>query len=182
MVTPNPDSRGPTAARRLDLRVVSALFAERQLDNVTMAEVAARAGVAKPTLYRLAGSKQQLVDTCIDAEAERLIGHLHEQFALAADDETAIAVVLAAVAAFAQDSAGGFALLFEQRLHGSLPRIRRAESSLAALLRSADNPETTAAAILGMAAAAVSRTLADRRESGSKAEIDAEQLLAAIRM
>ena len=35
-------------------------------------------GMAKPTLYRLAGSRDDLVRACVDAEAERLLGHLHD--------------------------------------------------------------------------------------------------------
>src|SRR5688572_7278333 len=56
--------------RQLDLRAASAVLAAG--DEVTMDDVAAHLRVAKPTLYRLAGSKAQLIRACIDAEAERL--------------------------------------------------------------------------------------------------------------
>src|SRR4051812_21031107 len=98
--------------RRLDLRAAAAVLAE---GDVTMNAVAARLGVAKPTLYRLAGSRDELLRTCVETEAERLLGQLHEH-----DD------VVRAVAAYADDSPGGFRLLFGQRGPLAQDAVRRA--------------------------------------------------------
>ena len=62
---------------RLDIRAASLALADAWEPSVTMADVAARLNVAKPTLYRLAGSKEELVQTCVDAETERLLDHVH---------------------------------------------------------------------------------------------------------
>jgi AcrR family transcriptional regulator len=124
--------------RRLDLRAAAAVLAEGE---PTMAEVAARLGIAKPTLYKLAGSRDDLVRACLETEAERLLGHLHSR----RDD------VRAAVEAFADESPGGFALLFECSTTGTR---RRLETRLAEL---AGCSPVDAAALLGGAAGAVSR-------------------------
>src|SRR4051812_4664697 len=130
--------------RRLDLRAAAAVLAE---GDVTMNAVAARLGVAKPTLYKLAGSRDELLRTCVETEAERLLGHLHEH-----DD------VVRAVAAYADDSPGGFRLLFGQRGPLAQDAVRRAETRLAELRAVAP---LRAAAELGAAAAVVTRARAD---------------------
>lgn len=166
--------------RRLDLRLVARLLADGPPETITMAAIARGAGVAKPTLYRLAGSRRELVDSCLDAEVERLIGFLHEELArLAADAPPSDAVVIA-VGRLALDSPGGFRLLFEQRVDGAESRIRRAESVLAGLLRGTASPQIAAAARLGAAAAAISRSLADQRDAGSEPRIDRKTLQRAM--
>ena len=139
--------------RRLDLRAAAVVLAD---GDVTMAEVAQRLGVAKPTLYKLAGSRDELVRACVETEAERLLGHLHER----PDD------VVRAVAAFADDSPGGFRLLFERRGPQADEAVRRAETRLAELARC---DELRAAALLGGAAAVVSRARADGVEPAGSA-------------
>jgi AcrR family transcriptional regulator len=129
--------------RRLDIRAAAIVLAE---GDVTMAQVAQRLGVAKPTLYKLAGSREALLRTCVETEAERLLGHLHEH-------EHAVC----AVAAFADDSPGGFRLLFERRGAEADEAVRRVETRYAAV---AGCDGLAAAARLGGAAAAVSRARA----------------------
>ena len=70
-----------------------------------MAEVAARLGVAKPTLYQLAGSQDDLVRACVETEAERLLGHLHERVR---GDDAARRARCGRSSAYAADSPGGF--------------------------------------------------------------------------
>src|SRR3954470_7577896 len=127
--------------RRLDLRAAAIVLADR---DATMAHVARRLGVAKPTLYKLAGSRDALVRACVETETERLLGHLHET----PDD------VVHAVAAFADDSAGGFRLLFERRGPEADEAVRRLETRLAELAR---RDGLRAAGRLGGAAPAGSR-------------------------
>src|SRR3954469_7655660 len=127
---------------RLDLRAAAAALADGE---PTMAEVAERLGVAKPTLYKLAGSREQLVRACIETEAERVLGHLHGRDAVLAE-------VTRALDAYAGDSPGGFRLLFERRGPEVEPVLRRLETRLGGL---------RGAAVLGAAAAVVSRARAD---------------------
>jgi AcrR family transcriptional regulator len=150
--------------RRLDLREAAAVLAEGEL---TMAEIATRLGVAKPTLYKLVGSRDELELACVDAETERLVGHVHEH--LPADE--AGPAVLRAMVAYAADSPGGFRLLFERR--GPAAALRRIERRVGDLLRRPD-AELAAAALVGAAAGIVSRALAHGRE------LDADRLAAAL--
>src|SRR5688500_3810837 len=74
---PRPMSPTPDGPRTLDHRAASGLLAQDWGPAVTMARVAAGLGLAKPTLYKLAGSKEELVRLCVNAETERLLDHLH---------------------------------------------------------------------------------------------------------
>src|SRR3954471_12801946 len=88
--------------RRLELRAAPAVL---PAGGATMADVARRLGVAKPTLYKLAGSREELLRACVEAETERLLGHLH------AEGAAELAGVVRAVDAYERDSPGGFRLL-----------------------------------------------------------------------
>jgi AcrR family transcriptional regulator len=134
--------------RRLDLKAAAAVLAED--DGVTMAEVAARLGMAKPTLYRLAQSKDALRRACLDAEAERLLGHLHATL----DEDDPLGGALHAMSAFAGESPGGFRLLFARPAADVVDRL---EQRVAEQLRGREHPDLLAAAVLGAAAAVVSR-------------------------
>src|SRR4051794_20655979 len=129
---------------RLDLRAAASALADGE---PTMAQVAARLGVAKPTLYKLAGSRDELVRTCVEPEAERALGHLHE-----AGPEPGLEEVTRALEAYAGDSPGGFRLLFERRGPDVEDALRRLETRLGGL---------RGAALLGAAAAVVSRARVD---------------------
>ena len=149
----------PPERRQLDLRRTSAALAEGDGTTPSMAAIARAVGVAKPTLYRLAGSRAELIRLCVDAEAERLLGHLHEMRAPSADG------VAAAVERFAAESPGGAALLFGGRHPEARPAVRRIEDRLADLLRRADpaleRPPIEAARLLGAAAGAIRRAAED---------------------
>lgn len=137
--------------------------------TVTMAQVAERLAMAKPTLYRLVGSKEKLTRACVEAETERLLGHLHGALS---DDHTpslpGLKEAVRAVERYAADSPGGFRLLFECRGPYAQAALSRLEASLAGLLRRAGQaagspprrPDLLASALLGAAAAVVSRGLA----------------------
>ena len=166
----------------LDHRAASSVLADGWGPTVTMAQVAARLGLAKPTLYRLAGSKEELVRICVDAETERLLDHLHRAMS-GLDGAAALELAaegLRAVERYAADSPGGFRLLFEQRGPHAHEALARLEARLADLLRrnaqqagrSPRHPDLLAAALLGAAASIVSRGLAQGRA------IDAEVVAA----
>ena len=130
--------------RRLDLRVAAAAVADGE---PTMTEIARRLRVAKPTLYKLARSRAELVRACVETEAERLLGHLH-----AHED------ALVAVDAYERDSPGGFRLLFERRPAEAAEAMRRVEARLA---ERGGGDVLRAAGRLGRAAAIVSRARAE---------------------
>lgn len=66
------------ARARLDHAAIAVAFAPDGLHGVTAAEVAARAGVAKPTLYAHGSSKDAVFLACVEAEVERLLDRLYE--------------------------------------------------------------------------------------------------------
>jgi AcrR family transcriptional regulator len=71
----------PVRERQL-LELAEALFAERGYAGASMDELARRAGVTKPVVYELFGSKDGLFGACVDRSIERL----------AADISTAVRV------------------------------------------------------------------------------------------
>ena len=123
---------------RLDLRAASAALAD---GDPTMAQVAERLGVAKPTLYKLAGSREALVRRCVETEAERVLDHLY-------GSDAGLPEVVSALDAYARDSPGGFRLLFERRGPDVEDALRRLETRLGGM---------RGAALLGAAAGIVSR-------------------------
>ena len=61
----------PVRERQL-LELAEALFAERGYAGASMDELARRAGVTKPVVYELFGSKEGLFGACVDRSIERL--------------------------------------------------------------------------------------------------------------
>ena len=149
-----------------------------------MAAVAGRLGVAKPTLYRLARSRGELVQMCVDAEAERLLDHLYAAYGRGAGDDPASRLTAAqtALIRYCQDSPGGFALLFGGRHREARTAVRRIEDRVRDLLRrdaragGGDllHPSIVAAAVLGSAVAVARRA----REDG--VSLDGADLSAAL--
>jgi AcrR family transcriptional regulator len=131
------------------------LFAARGYDSVTVAEVAAAAGVSVKTLFVYFRSKEDLVF----AEEERLLGRLLGMVGRRAPGQTPLQAITAATLAALADEAGPSALETFHRTLGSSPavasRLRRMweqyEAELATLLASERNeatpcPETRLAA------------------------------------
>ncbi|WP_354700972.1 helix-turn-helix domain-containing protein [Paraconexibacter sp. AEG42_29] len=95
--------RVPRALRERQLLALGAeLFAERGYAGASMDELATRAGVSKPVIYDLLGSKEELFRRCADLAAQ----DLHERVASAV---AAAAPVADATAAEAQLRAGSLA-------------------------------------------------------------------------
>jgi AcrR family transcriptional regulator len=138
--------------KQLDLRAVAAALSDPAFEHASMAEVAARLGVAKPTLYRMAGSREELIAISIDAEAERLLEHVQRNG-------------LAGVLHFARESPAGFVLLFGDRYPQARPAVRRVENRLAR-----ESSEPVAAGLLGFMVGVVRRRMED------DAAVDAEPL------
>jgi AcrR family transcriptional regulator len=74
----------PVRERQL-LELAEALFAERGYARASMDELARRAGVTKPVVYELFGSKDGLFGACVDRSIERLAADIST--AVRAEDE-----------------------------------------------------------------------------------------------
>jgi AcrR family transcriptional regulator len=68
-----PHGRVPRAIREQQiLELAEELFSERGYPGTSMAELARRAGVTKPVVYELFGSKEGLYRACVERSAARL--------------------------------------------------------------------------------------------------------------
>lgn len=124
---------------QLDLRAVAEALTDPARERPGMDAIAAHLGVAKPTLYRMAGSRDELVALSIDAEAERLTEAIHRDGP-------------AGVFAFAEADPAGFRLLFG----GRYPQARGVLARVESWLRM---PPPTATAFLAAAAAVALRRI-----------------------
>src|SRR5918998_4243438 len=80
--------RVPRAVReRQVLELAEALFAERGYAGASMEELARRAGVTKPVVYELFGSKEGLFGACVDRSIERLADGIAEAVRAETDPE-----------------------------------------------------------------------------------------------
>ena len=131
------------ARKQLDYRALS----EALTEHSSMGDLARHLGVAKPTLYRMGGSREELISLAIDAEAERLLEHVHRDG-------------LRGVFGFAADSPAGFVLLFGDRYPEARLAMRRVENRLQ-LEIGAGNHDLAAAGLLGMVAGIARRALED---------------------
>lgn len=140
----------PRPRKQLDFRAAAAALTAPGAEHATMAAIARRLEVAKPTLYRMAGSREELVQLCVDAEAERLLEHVHRDG-------------LHGFLAFVEDTPAGYLLLFGGRYPEARQAVRRVENRLSGDLRRRGVPQApiVAAGLLGLAAAVARRALED---------------------
>lgn len=139
------------ARKHLDLQAVAEALTDPRNERVDMETIAARLGVAKPTLYRMAGGRDDLIALSIDAEAERLLAAIHSRGP-------------AGFFEFAEQAPAGFLVLFGGRYPEAHKAIRRIELMLVRRLGGAGPDAAVAAtAFLGAAAALTSRALAAGR-------------------
>lgn len=131
--------------RQLDFRSVAEALTDPSLERASMDGVARHLGVAKPTLYRMAGSREELISLSIDAEAERLLERIHRGG-------------LPGFFAFVRDSPAGFVLLFGDRYPEARQAVRRVEHRLGSQL---GESTVTAAGLLGLVAGIARRTIED---------------------
>jgi AcrR family transcriptional regulator len=171
------------ARAQLDSSAIAAAFAPDGLHGVSAAEVARRAGVAKPTLYAHGRSKDAVFLACVEAETERLLDRLYEAEVRTRDlsARQRIAGVAQAVIEHGRDHPAAARLLHVTARHTSSTvaadvdaALARIHARVAALLRREMDPERLeliTTALLGAAAAlstsgaraldAATQTLAD---------------------
>lgn len=76
----------PARTRAAILQIATGLLYERGIDGAGVAELCARAGVSKETLYRHFGSKDGLIEAVLQARSDRVVRWLQDAAAAAGDD------------------------------------------------------------------------------------------------
>jgi AcrR family transcriptional regulator len=122
----------PVRERQL-LELAEALFAERGYAGASMDELARRAGVTKPVVYELFGSKDGLFGACVDRSIERLAADISTAVRAQDDPE---ARLRAGGLAFIRFAAGNRVAWDLMSMGGSFEQQARAvRSSQAELIR-----------------------------------------------
>jgi AcrR family transcriptional regulator len=156
--------------KQLDFRLAAEALTEAGSEHATMAAIARRLNVAKPTLYRMAGSREELISICIDAEAERLLARIHRGLGPSgAAPAERLAEGVRGFFAFVDDSPTGFLLLFGGRYPEARQAVRRVENRLRDTLRreakaagrTIPHADLLAAGFLGLAAGVARRAIED---------------------
>jgi AcrR family transcriptional regulator len=126
--------RVPRALReRQLLELAEALFAERGYAGASMDELARRAGVTKPVVYELFGSKDGLFGACVDSAIERLAGDIAAAVRAETDPEARLRAGGLAFLRFAADNRVAWDLM---TMGGSFAeQAQRVRSSQADLIR-----------------------------------------------
>jgi AcrR family transcriptional regulator len=161
--------RVPRAVRERQLvELGEQLFAERGFAKASMDELARRAGVTKPVIYELFGSKEGLFRACLEGLALRLAGEIAEaaRGADAAgargdatgaqpDPEARLRAGGLAFLRFAQENRVAYELLYEGRFSDAAVSVRRRQAALILELMREMAPEDVDSRELEVAANAV---------------------------
>jgi AcrR family transcriptional regulator len=155
----------PRPRARLDPAALTRAFAPDGLHGTSSAAVARSAGVAKPTVYAHAGSKEGAFAACVDAEVERLLTLLSEAelASRSAPARVRLAALAAAIIRHGRESPAAARLLHQTARHASSSVAAEVDAALArlparivAILRRDATPERAeivAVALLGAASA-----------------------------
>ena len=129
--------RVPRAVRERQLvELGEELFAERGFAKASMDELARRAGVTKPVIYELFGSKEGLFRACLEGLALRLAESIAEAARAAepAGGESAAEARLRAgglaFLRFAAENRVAYELLYEGRFSDAAQNVRRRQAAL----------------------------------------------------
>jgi len=112
------------------------LFAERGYAKASMDELARRAGVTKPVIYELFGSKEGLFRACLEGLALRLANAIADaargadEAAGAPDPEARLRAGGLAFLRFAQENRVAYELLYEGRFSDAAVNVRRRQAAL----------------------------------------------------
>jgi AcrR family transcriptional regulator len=129
-----PHGRVPRVVReRQLLELAENLFAERGYAGASMDELCRRAGVTKPVVYELFGSKDGLFRACLESSAAALAGTITEAVRAESDPEGKLRAGGTAFLRFAADHRVAWEVLFatgEGRFAGEADAIRRSQATL----------------------------------------------------
>jgi AcrR family transcriptional regulator len=133
-VTDFPHGRVPRAVRERQLvDLAESLFAERGYAGTSMDELCRRAGVTKPVVYELFGSKEGLFRACVEGSAAALAESITAAVRAAPDAEGKLRAGGLAFLRFAADHRVAWEVLFatgEARFAGEAEAIRRGQATL----------------------------------------------------
>ena len=106
------------------------LFSERGYQGASMDELARRAGVTKPVVYELFGSKDGLFRACLERSAERLATDVAEAVRAETDPEARLRAGGLAFLRFAADHRLAWQLMMEGRFSDTATEVRRRQAAL----------------------------------------------------
>jgi AcrR family transcriptional regulator len=123
--------RVPRALRQRQLvELGEELFAERGFARASMDELARRAGVTKPVIYELFGSKEGLFEACLEGLALRLAESIADAARSEGDPEGRLRAGGLAFLRFASDNRVAYELLYEGRFSEAAGKVRRRQAAL----------------------------------------------------
>jgi AcrR family transcriptional regulator len=168
----------PRAVRERQLvELGEELFAERGFAKASMDELARRAGVTKPVIYELFGSKEGLFEACLEGLALRLAESIAGAARAEQDPEARLRAGGLAFLRFASENRVAYELLYEGRFSEAASRVRRRQAALILELMREMAPEGVDARELEMAANAVNSAYEGVAHwMWDHPEIDVEQL------
>jgi AcrR family transcriptional regulator len=145
--------RVPRAVRERQLvELGEELFAERGFARASMDELARRAGVTKPVIYELFGSKEGLFEACLEGLALRLAESIAEAARAEEDPEARLRAGGLAFLRFASENRVAYELLYEGRFSEAAGRVRRRQAALILELMRERAPQDVDARELELAA------------------------------
>ena len=106
------------------------LFSERGYQGSSMDELARRAGVTKPVVYELFGSKDGLFRACLERSAERLATLVAEAVRAESEPEARVRAGGLAFLRFASDNRVAWELMMEGRFSDAAVEVRRRQAAL----------------------------------------------------
>jgi AcrR family transcriptional regulator len=135
-ITDFPHGRVPRALRERQLAgLAEVLFAERGYAGASMDELARRAGVTKPVVYELFGSKDGLYRRCLERSARQLEDVVTAAAGSEGDVETRVRRAGTAFLRFAEEHRISWDILFlepDGRFASEAAGIRRRQAALVA--------------------------------------------------
>jgi AcrR family transcriptional regulator len=106
------------------------MFSERGFAKTSMDELARRAGVTKPVVYELFGSKDGLFRACLEGLALRLAEHIAEAARAEEEPEARLRAGGLAFLRFASDNRMAYELLYEGRFSEAAVAVRQRQAAL----------------------------------------------------
>ena len=137
--------RVPRAVRERQLvELAEELFSERGYAGASMDELCRRAGVTKPVVYELFGSKDGLFRVCVDRAIERMAASIVEAFRSETEPEERLRAGGLAFLRFAHDNRVAWDLMGMQgRFADQAQTVRRDQAQLIRTLMAEIAPEGT---------------------------------------
>jgi AcrR family transcriptional regulator len=112
------------------VELAEGLFSERGYQGASMDELARRAGVTKPVVYELFGSKDGLFRACLERSAERLATLVAEAVRAESEPEARVRAGGLAFLRFASDNRVAWELMMEARFSDAAIEVRRRQAAL----------------------------------------------------